>query len=269
MKKKINLLLALLIVFSTGITFAQQTADELAKKLSNPVASLISVPFQFNFQFNINGKDDGENGYKMLMNFQPVIPMTLSKNLNLINRVIFPLVTQKDVTAYNQKESGLGDINLTAWVSPANSKIIWGIGPVISLPTATNDILGSKKLSLGPSIIVLGQPGKWTIGGLANTVWSVAGDKERQDISSAYFQPFISYGFTGGLTIGVSSENAYDWKNKMLVSGLASLNMSQVIKIAGSQIASIQLCPLVYYANANIKRPEWGVRTALTFIFPK
>jgi hypothetical protein len=266
---KIYILLALFIVFSTGITLAQETADELAKKLSNPVASLISVPFQFNFQFNINGKDYGENGYKMLMNFQPVIPMTLSKNINLINRVIFPVLTQKDVTGYNQKESGLGDINYTAWFSPSNSKIIWGIGPVVSFPTATNDLLGSKKLSLGPSVIILVQPGKWTIGGLANTVWSVAGDANRPDISSAYFQPFISYGFGGGLTVGASSENAYDWKSKQLVSGLVSLNMSQVIKIAGSQMASIQLSPLVYYANANIKRPEWGARTTFTLIFPK
>jgi hypothetical protein len=267
--KKTYLLLVLFTVLSTGISFSQQSADELAKKLSNPIASLISVPFQFNFQFNINGKDFGENGYKMIMNFQPVIPMSLSKDINLINRVILPLVTQKDVTVYNQKESGLGDILYTGFFSPANSSIVWGVGPAISFPTATNDFLGSKKLAVGPSVVVLGQPGKWTIGGLFNQVWSVAGDKNRPDISSAFLQPFISYGFTGGLTIGVSSENAYDWKSKMLVSGLASLNMSQVIKIAGSQIASIQLCPLVYYANANIKRPEWGVRTALTFIFPK
>jgi len=257
------------ILVCTSSVLTQQNADELAKKLSNPVASLISVPFQFNFDFNINGKVGGENGYKMLMNFQPVIPVSIGKKINLINRVIVPVITQKDVTGKNNKEEGLGDIVYTAFLSPAQSSIIWGIGPAISFPTATNDLLGTKKLLLGPSLVVLGQPSKWTMGFLLTQSWSVAGNKDRADVSSLYGQPFISYGFAGGFTMGIASENLYDWKSKKLVSGMISLSASQVIKIAGKQLASIAFIPKGFYANPYVSKPEWGARVQFTLIFPK
>ena len=267
--KKIKTTLLVLIILSAINVYPQETAEELAKKLSNPVANMISVPFQFNFQFNINSNYGHQNGYKTLLNIQPVIPVSLTKDFNLINRVILPVINQKDVTGYNEEQTGLGDILYTAFLSPKDSKMIWGIGPVFSLPTATNDLIGSKKLATGPSAVVLAQPGGWTLGGLFNQLWSVAGSSESPDMSSAFLQPFVSYGFKGGFTAGVSSENLYDWKNKMLVSGLVAFNMSQVFKIAGSQTASIQLSPVVYYANSNVRKPDWGVRAALTFIFPK
>ena len=265
-----KIFLVILIFAYAKFTFSQTSAEELAKKLANPVADLIGVPFQFNFQFNINNTtSDGNNGYRLLLNFQPVIPVSLSKGLNIINRVIVPLTTQKDVTAKNAKEEGLGDILYTPYFSPSKSKLIIGIAPAFSFPTATNDLLGSKKFNLGPSLVLLGQPDKWTIGGLATQLWSVAGSNERDDINTLFFQPFFSYAFNGGFILGVLSENIYDWRKKMLTSGLIQLTMSQVFKIAGKQIASIGIYPVGYYANKNVIKPEWGVRTVLTFIFPK
>ena len=268
MKKNTLFLVALFTLFSVGVSYAQQTAEEIAKKVANPISHMISLPFQTNFQFNINTAQGGENGYKVIMNIQPILPFVLSENLNLISRVIIPVITQKDVNARNQMDQGVGDILYTGFFSPSNSKIIWGVGPTLSLPTATNDFLGSKKLSLGFSAVALGQPGKWTVGALVNQLWSVAGDKDRSDIRVSYFQPFAGYRFKGGLSAGVSSENTYDWNRKQLVSGAVAFNMSQIIRISTKQLASIQFSPLIYYGNAEIKLPTWGIRTSLAFLFP-
>lgn len=266
MKKLILVIITALAVVSA---YAQPSADELAKQMANPLASLISVPFQFNFQFNLNKNDGGENGYKILLNAQPVIPIRLSKSWNIIGRIIVPVISQRDVTGYNQEQNGIGDILATAFLSPNKGGLIWGIGPVFLLPTATNDLLGSKKWGIGPSLVTLAQPGKWTIGGLFSQTWSVAGDTARNDISSIYAQPFLLYGFTGGTTVGVQSENTYDWKSKKLVYGLVVFQMGQVLKIAGKQAAQVKFAPLIYYAHPHIIQPQWGVRAEIALIFPK
>ncbi len=269
MKRRICCLFVLWVVAGAGVSYAQPSPDDLAKKVSNPIASMISVPFQFNFQFNINNAEGGENGYKMVMNLQPILPLRLSGKYTLINRLIIPFMTQKDVTARNQKEEGLGDILYTGFISSSFAKVIWGVGPVVSIPWATNYALGTRKLAIGPGIVILGQPGNWTIGGLVNQLWTAAGDRSRADVNAAYFQPFISHRFKGGFTAGISSENTYDWNGKRLVAGLASFNVAQIIKIAAKQIASIQFSPLVFYGNAGVKKPVWGARTTLAFIFLK
>ena len=255
--------------FVYGQEKAAPTADELAKKLANPIANMISLPFQFNFQFNINGRETSENGYKMLVNMQPVIPVSLGLKLNLINRIIIPVAVQRDVTGNDQEQNGLGDIIYSGWLSPAVSKVVWGVGPCLSIPTATNQFLGSQKLAVGPTVIILGQPDKWTVGMLANQLWSVAGNKDRANFSSLFIQPFVSYGFNGGMTLGVSSENLYEWKSAQLKSGLVSLNFSQVFKFGGKQMASIVLSPMMYYSDARVQKPDWGAKVALTLIFAK
>lgn len=267
MKNSVNKFLLSLIVlsiFSNSNIYSQQDAENVAKALSNPVASLYSVPFQNNFQFGIGP----EKGYKYQLNFQPVIPVSLSKSINLINRAIIPFIFQNKVTG-NERQNGMGDILYSAFLSPAKSKIIWGIGPALSFPTATDSMLGTKKVLLGPTVVVLGQPGSWTLGTLANNLWSVAGADYRSEINSLYVQPFISYNTKGGMGIGASSENSYDWRRKMLTSGLVALNLSQVFKFDGKQIASLNLSPLYYYSNERVNKPEWGARVTVTLVFPK
>lgn len=266
--KNINFvfLKAVFAVFFIGCSniYSQQDAENVAKALSNPIASLYSVPFQNNFQLGIGP----EKGYKYLLNFQPVIPVSLSKNINLINRAIFPVIFQNHVIG-TSRQNGLGDILYSAFLSPAKSKIIWGIGPALSFPTATDSMLGTKKLLLGPTMVVLGQPGSWTIGALANNLWSVAGAEYRSEITALYVQPFITYNTKGGMGIGVSSENSYDWRRKMLTSGLVALNLNQVFKYDGKQIASLSIAPLYFYSNESVNKPEWGARVAVTLVFPK
>lgn len=253
-----------ILVFSKSSFSQDKSAQNVAKALANPVANIYSVPFQNNFQFGIGE----QKGYKYLLNFQPVIPVSLGKNINLINRAIFPFVFQNKVIG-DGRQNGMGDILYTAFFSPAKSKIVWGIGPALSVPTATDTLLGTKKLLLGPSVVILGQPGSWTIGFLANNLWSVAGSESRSEITSLFVQPFFSYNTLGGLGIGASSENSYDWRGKRLTSGLIALNLTQVFKFDAKQIASLQLSPLLFYSNKKINKPEWGARIGITLVFPK
>jgi hypothetical protein len=154
---------------------AATNADALRKAAQNPVASLISVPVQDNFNFNISPADRTQG----VLNIQPVIPARISENWNLITRVITPIIYQPIPPAPGQVipqgVHGLGDINPTFFLSPAKpSKVIWGVGPALVLPTATSVYLGQGKWSMGPSVVVLTQPGHWTHGALVNNVWSYA-----------------------------------------------------------------------------------------------
>ncbi len=166
---------------------AAQTADELAKQTQNPVASLISVPFQGNWDFGLGDRDAAGS----LLNIQPVMPFAVSESTNVILRVIMPLTSQP--ASGDDRVNGLGDIVTTVFFSPvASGRVIWGVGPVFLLPTATSAALGSEKLGLGPSVVALTQPGNWTLGILFNQIWSVSGANDRDDVNTTFLQPFAN-----------------------------------------------------------------------------
>ena len=151
---------------------SESGTERLAKETQNPIANLISVPFQNNFNFGIGPND----ATQWVLNVQPVIPITLNKDWNLITRTIMPIINQPSPGPGIESAFGLGDINPTVFLSPKNSgKLIWGVGPTMTFPTATDSLLGNGKWSAGPALVVLMMPGHWVIGALANNQWSLAG----------------------------------------------------------------------------------------------
>ncbi len=183
-------------------------AEELAKKLSNPVASLISFPLQSNFDF---GMGTG-SGWRYTLNVQPVIPIKLNDKWNLISRTIIPIIHQSNVTGPGTSESGLGDTTQSFFFSPSKSEpFIWAVGPVLFIPTASDSKLGTQKFGLGPTALVLKQKEAWTYGILANHIWSVAGKSSRSDVNSTFLQPFLSYTNKQAWTYTINTESTYDW----------------------------------------------------------
>jgi hypothetical protein len=244
------------------------SADEvakLAKMLQNPLAALISVPLQNDFEFNGGPRDDG---FRYLLNIQPIIPLSLSEDWNLISRTIVPVISQDDMIG-TTSQAGLGDILQSAFLSPTDPGpwgLIWGAGPVFLLPTATDDLLGAEKFGVGPTAVVLRQESGWTYGALLNHVWSVAGDADRQDVSATLIQPFVSYTLKSYTTIKVGTESTYDWKGEQWTVPV-NLSVSQMLKIGGQPI-SISLGGK-YYADGPEGTPEWGLRFVVTLLFPK
>ncbi len=245
----------------------QQTASdaqELAKKLSNPIASLISVPFQHNFDFGMGPEEDG---FRYTMNFQPVIPIALNKNWNLISRTIVPIIHQSDVIG-RTSQTGLGDMVQSFFISPNKSEpFIWGAGPVLLIPTATDDFLGTEKFGLGPTVVALKQQGQWTIGGLWNHIWSVAGAGDRADVNSTFFQPFVSYTTKTAWTFGLNLESTYDFESHQW-SIPVHLSASKLVKF-GKQPVSIGGALRCWATSPSGAPKGCGFRFIFTPLFPK
>ncbi len=247
-----------------GVVHAQESdADALAKALSNPVAALISVPFQYNYDETF-----GDDGYRNTLNIQPVIPVSISSDWNMISRTILPLTYQKDVVP-GTDQAGLGDTVQSVFFSPKEpsaSGLIWGFGPAALLPTGTDD-LGGETWALGPTGVVLVQKGPWTYGMLFNHLWDVAGTgRHRADISATFVQPFLTRGIGNGRTITMNLESTYDWKAQQWTVPI-NLMFTKVTKV-GSQMISFQ-GGVRGYLDKPDGGPDWGVRAAVTLLFPK
>ena len=256
-------------------------ADKLAKQLANPISSLISVPFQANedWGFGPTGK-----GYKFTLNIQPVIPISITKDWNLILRTIFPIVSQHDLFYFgnlpknsplqpqNRSQDGLSDTTQSFFLSPKKPGpfgLIWGLGPAFLYPTGTHPLLDTGTFSIGPTVVVLEQIGGWTAGALMNQLWSVVISEHRSSVSQMFLQPFAAYTTGTHTTFTISTESTANWNassddGKWTVPVI--FQISQILKI-GRQPISIQIGGK-YYADTPRYGPNWGVRFNLTLLYP-
>lgn len=239
-------------------------ADKLAKQLQNPVASLISVPFQGNFDFGVGPED----GTRMTINIQPVVPISISENWNLIGRVILPVISQTDVFGNSGSQFGLSDAVLSGFFSPkepTSGGLIWGAGPAFLIPIATDDLLGTEKFGIGPTAVILKQAGAFTIGALVNHLWSVSGNESRADVNNTFIQPFFARNFKGGYALTLNTELTQNW-DANATTGYLHLVGSKVFSL-GKQLTQIFVGPRMPYGNGNTS--EWGFRAGLVLLFPK
>jgi hypothetical protein len=270
--------LTLTVVFGfllTSLAMAQQkskpdtakaeSAEELAKKLSNPVASLISVPFQNNTDWGIGPN----NGSKNTLNIQPVVPISINPNLNMIVRVILPVIAQRDITGPGTSQTGLSDVTATAFFAPTKIKngLIWGVGPALLIPTATSKYLGTQKFGIGPSALVLKQAGALTYGMLFNQIWSVVGASDRSAVNQLFMQPFFTHNWKSGAGLGANAELTENWHTGTF-SGFLNPIITGVTKL-GSQTVQLGVGPRIPIAGPDVSRADFGIRAVFALVFPK
>ena len=289
---RLKTLISLSALLACASITAQQSppaadSSSLQKATQNPVASLISVPLQNNTNFGIGPYDRTQN----VLNIQPVIPVKATKNWTLIIRWIWPVIWQPapgkaNLEAFGIEENtpafllgqaaqqnagvfGFGDMTPTFFLSPAKpGKLIWGAGPVFVIPTATSKFLGQGKVSMGPSIVALVQPGPWTIGALVNNVWSVAGSGGRPAVNQMTLQYFINYNLKKGWYLSTSPVITANWKASSGNQGVVPFGggVGRIMKL-GFQPVNISAA---FFGNAVYPAggSPWSMRLQLAFLFP-
>jgi hypothetical protein len=240
--------------------------SEIAKQAQNPIASVISVPLEndFNPQTGINKEDS------YVLQFKPVVPFKLSNDWNLITRTVVPVIQVPELAPGVSGTTGLGDVQTSLFLSPTKvGSVIWGAGPVISFPTATEDILGTKKLSMGPTVVALSIQGHWLFGALVQNLFSVAGPSKRSDVNQMLMQPFVNYNMRHGWYLVSSPVITSNWE--------VNSDNRWTVPVGGGvgRIVHLGKLPVNAYTQffRNAQRPDgttsWSARFQTQFLFPK
>lgn len=242
-----------------------QSEEELAKAAQNPIANMVSLPFQDNLNTGIGPDDERQN----ILNIQPVYPVTLNDDWNLITRTILPVVSQPDFYTGEGRVNGIGDASFSAFFSPsAPSSVTWGVGPIFLLPTATDNTLGADKWGSGISAVILTMPGNWVVGSLVSNLWSVGGSG-KQDINLFTWQYFVNYNLQKGWYVTSAPIITANWEadsdNRWTVpfgGGVGRIFKLGKLPVNGQVSA---------YKNVEAPdhAPEWQFRFQMQFMFPK
>ncbi|MEM6582852.1 MAG: transporter [Pseudomonadota bacterium] len=259
-------MISVLLVLLSASVIAED-GEDIAQQLANPVASLISVPLQLNYD---EGYGADEDGSLLRLNVQPVIPFDLSQDWNLISRTILPILYQEDFPTPGSSDWGLGDTLQSAFFSPkepTSGGWILGVGPALLLPTATEKSLGSEKWGVGPTAVALKQSQAWTYGALTNHIESFAGESDRVDISATFVQPFLTYITPTKTTIALNTESTYDWEaSKWSVP--INFTVTQLLVI-GDQIVSVGGGVRYWATSPDPAAEGWGARLIFTLVYPQ
>jgi hypothetical protein len=235
------------------------TSLELAEELTNPFADLINVPINQNPDFGLGQAD----GWRYTLTLQPVIPIHLADDWNIISRTVAPVIY---LDADGPASFGLGDIAQSFFISPSHARHfgwVWGAGPIVVLPTATDDRFGNERWLLGPTVGLLNRHGPWTVGALTNHTWSVSAGGAA--VSATFLQPFIDYTTRSSTTLSLNTESTYDWTGKQWTIPV-HLVVRQLFNFDGQKV-SVALGGR-YYFEAPASGPEWGLRLGITLLFP-
>ncbi|MEO8344581.1 MAG: neuromedin U [Betaproteobacteria bacterium] len=264
-----RLLIALVLVANFAApAHAELSSEELAKLAQNPVGNLISVPFQNNTNFNVGP----QNGTQNILNIQPVIPISVNSDWNIITRTIIPVVSMPAFSPGAERENGLGDIQLTGFLSPADpGKWIWGAGAVAQLPTNTDAMLGNKNWGLGPTAVLLhiDKESPWVYGALVNNIWSLTSDQRGGSYNNGLIQPFLNYNFPEGFYLTSAPIVTVNWK--------AEGSQRWTVPLGGGvgKIFHVGKLPVNTQLSAyyNVAHPDdaanWQLRFQVQFMFPK
>ncbi len=251
------------IIFASYVNAAKPISAEdeaLVKASNNPMADMMSLPFQFNYDYGSGPNDDGS---KALLNIQPIIPVPVSDKFIMLTRTIIP-INYADANSVGSDKFAMGDIVESIFFGPKSGKVIWGVGPAFMLPTATDDIFASEKWSAGPAAIIAYQEKGWTFAAISYQVWSFAG-WGNNDVSFLFFQPVIMKSL-GLISVGVNSEMQFDWENSTTIIPL-NLMFSKLVKFG--KIPVTLAAGLRYYLDKPDNYSQYGARFAITFMLPE
>ena len=243
---------------------APAATEDLAKQLANPISSLVSVPIQFNWEQNVGPRE----ATRFVMNVQPVMPFSLNNEWNLIARVIVPFVSQPALAEGGAPAFGVSDVLTSFFFSPARGGLIWGAGPVISLPSTTVGTLGTEKWSAGPTLVALKQSGPFTVGALWNQLWSFSGNNDRADVNQMFLQPFVAYQASRTVTVTVLNETTANWKVDEGRWTVPLTVMFAKLSSFGTFPASYQVGGGAFLVHPDTG-PSWRVRGAIVVLLPR